>query len=136
LAAAIATMKFYKENNVTDFLFEQGKKLKEGVNKASKELGIEDKVSIIGPDCCSVYTTRDVEGNPSQPFRTLFIQEQLKRGLLMPSSIVSYSHSDEDISITVEKLYEAMVIYKKALEEGVTNYLEGRSISPVWRKYN
>lgn len=136
LAAAIATMKFYQENDVIGVLHEQGRKLKEGVNKASRELGIEDKVSIIGPDCCSVYTTRDNDGNPSQPFRTLFIQEQLKRGLLMPSSIVSYSHSDEDISETVEKLHDAMIIYKKALNEGIDKYLSGRPVAPVWRKYN
>ncbi len=136
LAVAIATINFYQENDVIGVLYEQGRKLKEGVNKASKDLGIEDKVSIIGPDCGSVYTTRDQEGNPSQPFRTLFIQEQMKRGLLMPSSIVSYSHSDIDIAVTVERLYDAMIVYKKALNEGVEKYLDGRPVAPVWRKYN
>jgi glutamate-1-semialdehyde 2,1-aminomutase len=136
LAAAIATMKFYQENDVIGFLNQQGKKLKEGVNKVSKELGIEDKISIIGPDCCSVYTTRDQQGNPSQPFRTLFIQEQMKRGLLMPSSIVSFSHTDKDIADTVERMSEAMMVYKKALQEGVERYLVGKPVAPVWRKYN
>ncbi|MBW8333210.1 MAG: glutamate-1-semialdehyde 2,1-aminomutase [Prolixibacteraceae bacterium] len=136
LAAAIATMKFYHENDVIGFLYQQGSKLKEGVNRASRELGIEDKVSIIGIDCCSVYTTRDNQGNPSQPFRTLFIQEQMKRGLLMPSSIVSFSHSDKDISDTVEKMHDAMIVYKKALDEGIDKYLIGRPVAPVWRKYN
>ncbi len=136
LAATIATIKYYQENDVIGVLYEQGRKLKEGVNKASRDLGIEDKVSIIGPDCCSVYTTRDQEGNPSQPFRTLFIQEQMKRGLLMPSSIVSYSHSDIDIAVTIERLTDAMIIYKKALDEGVEKYLDGRPVAPVWRKYN
>lgn len=136
LAAAIATINYYQENDVIGVLYEQGRKLKEGVNKASRDLGIEDKVSIIGPDCCSVYTTRDQEGNPSQPFRTLFIQEQMKRGLLMPSSIVSYSHADIDIAVTIDRLHDAMTVYKKALEEGVEKYLVGRPVAPVWRKYN
>ena len=99
-------------------------------------LGIEDKISIVGPNCCSVYTTRDQEGEPSQPFRTLLIQELLKRGILMPSSIVSYSHSDEDIADTVERMYDAMVVYKKALQEGIDKYLAGRPVAPVWRRYN
>ena len=107
-----------------------------GVNRASRELGLQDHVSIIGPDCCSVYTTRDQEGKPSQPFRTLFIQETMKRGLLMPSSIVSYAHSDEDIATTVERIAEALVVYKKALNEGIGKYLEGRPVKPVYRKYN
>lgn len=136
MAAAIATMEFYQKNDVIGVLNEQGRKLKEGVNNASKDVGIDNQVSIIGPDCCSVYTTRDQNGNPSQPFRTLFIQELMKRGLLMPSSIVSYSHSDNDIATTVERMHDAMVVYKKALNEGVEKYLVGRSIAPVWRKFN
>jgi glutamate-1-semialdehyde 2,1-aminomutase len=136
LAATIATIKFYRENDVIGFLNQQGKKLKEGVNMASKDLGIEDKISIIGPNCCSVYTTRDQEGNPSQPFRTLFLQEMMKRGLLMPSSIVSYSHSDKDIADTIDKMHDAMVVYKKALNEGINKFIEGRPVAPVWRKYN
>jgi len=136
LAAAIATIKFYKENHVVERLDEQGRKLKEGVNKASRELNILNHIRIIGPNCCSVYTTSDKEGKPSQPFRTLFIQECMKRGLLMPSSIVSYSHSDQDINETIEKMAEAMVIYKKALEEGVDNYLIGKPVAPVFRKFN
>jgi glutamate-1-semialdehyde 2,1-aminomutase len=136
LAATIATINFYRENDVIGFLNEQGMKLKNGLNRASRELGIEDKISIIGPNCCSVYTTRDQQGNPSQPFRTLFLQELMKRGLLMPSSIVSYSHSDKDINDTIERMNDAMIIYKKALEEGIDNYLDGRPVAPVWRKYN
>ncbi len=136
LAATIATIKFYQENDVIGWLNEQGRKLKEGVNQASRELGIEDKVSIIGPNCCSVYTTRDQDGNPSQPFRTLFIQELMKRGLMMPSSIVSWSHTDKDIADTVEKILQAMTVYKKALDEGIEKYLAGRPVAPVWRKYN
>ncbi|MFO7669639.1 MAG: glutamate-1-semialdehyde 2,1-aminomutase [Bacteroidales bacterium] len=136
LAAAIANIKFFKENKVIEQLDEQGRKLTEGVNQASKELGIYDHVRIIGPNCCSVYTTSDQDGKPSQPFRTLFIQECMKRGLLMPSSIVSYSHSDQDIRETIEKMAEAMVVYKKALDEGIDKYLVGRPVAPVFRKYN
>ena len=136
LAAAIANIKFYKENQVVERLDEQGRKLKEGVNKASTELGINSNIRIIGPNCCSVYTTSDQDGKPSQPFRTLFIQECMKRGLLMPSSIVSYSHSDKDIEETIEKMADAMVVYKKAMEEGIEKYLVGKPVAPVFRKYN
>jgi len=136
LAAALATMKFYKENPVIETLYEQGRKLAEGVNRVAGELGLREHVSIIGPDCCSVYTTRDQNKEPSQPFRTLFLQETMKRGLLMPSSIVSYAHSDKDIERTVESISEALVVYKKALEEGVENYLVGDPVKPVFRKYN
>ena len=136
MAAAIATIKFFKKNHAVERLYEQGTKLEVGIMKASRDLNLQDKVAIIGPPCASVYTSRDQDNQPSQPFRTLFMQETMKRGLLMPSTIISYSHSDADIAETVEKIHEALVVYKKALEEGIEKYLEGRSIQPVWRKYN
>lgn len=136
LAATIATIKFFEENNVIDKLGEQGKKLKNGINRASTDLKLENYVSVIGPDCCSVYTTRNQDKIPSQLFRTLFLQETMKRGLLMPSTVVSYTHSDKDISETVEKIHDALVIYKKALYEGVEKYLVGRPSKVVFRKYN
>lgn len=136
LAAALAAMRYYKENPVIETLYAQGRKLAEGVNKVSRELGLEKHVAIIGPDCCSVFTTRDQDHKPSQPFRTLFLQETMKRGLLMPSSIVSYSHSDRDIRQTVDKIQEVLVIYKKALDEGIDKYLVGEPVKPVYRKYN
>jgi len=136
LAAALATLKYYKGNPVIETLYAQGRKLAEGVNRASEELGLRDFVSVIGPDCCSVYTTRDQEKQPSQPFRTLFLQETMKRGLLMPSSIVSYAHSDRDIHETVDKIQDVLIIYKKALDVGIEKYLVGESVKPVYRKFN
>jgi glutamate-1-semialdehyde 2,1-aminomutase len=136
LAAALATMRFYKENPVIETLYGQGRKLADGVNRISEELGLRKQVSIIGPDCCSVFTSRDQDGQPSQPFRTLFLQETMKRGLLMPSSIVSYAHSDKDIEHTIERIGEALAVYKKALNEGIEKYLVGESVKPVFRKFN
>lgn len=136
LAAALATMKFYKENPVIETLYQRGRRLAAGVNRASAELGLGDYVSIIGPDCCSVYTTHDQDGKPSQPFRTLFLQETMKRGLLMPSSVVSFAHSESDIDRTVDGIAEALVVYKKAIDEGIEKYLVGNSVKPVFRKFN
>jgi glutamate-1-semialdehyde 2,1-aminomutase len=81
-----------------------------------------------------VYTTRDAQKNPSQPLRTLFLQESIKRGILAPSFVVSYSHSDADIDRTVEVIHEVLLVYRKALEEGVEKYLVGRPVKPVFRK--
>jgi glutamate-1-semialdehyde 2,1-aminomutase len=83
-----------------------------------------------------VFGTRDAEGKPSQPLRTLFIQELMKRGILAPSLVVSYSHTDEDIDRTITAIDESLGIYRKALEDGVEKYLIGRPVRPVFRKYN
>ena len=64
------------------------------------------------------------------------MQETIKRGLIMPSLVVSYSHSNEDIDRTVEAIGEALAVYRRALDEGVENYLIGRSVQPVFRQFN
>jgi glutamate-1-semialdehyde 2,1-aminomutase len=54
----------------------------------------------------------------------------------MPSLVVSYAHSEEDLERTVEAIGEALLVYRKALDEGPEKYLRGRSIAPVFRKKN
>ena len=107
-----------------------------GVNQAICHLGLEEYVQVIGRPCNLVYVTRDQSGQRSQPFRTLFLQETIKRGLLMPSLVVSYSHSAADIQQTIDAVSEALVVYRRALEEGIDKYLVGRPVAPVFRTYN
>jgi glutamate-1-semialdehyde 2,1-aminomutase len=83
-----------------------------------------------------VYYTRDQAQNPSQAYRALFMQETIKRGLLMPSLVLSYSHTDEDVDKTVNAIGEALFVYRQAIEEGVENYLVGRPVKPVFRQYS
>ena len=90
---------------------------------------------MIGRPCNLVFATRDREGNPSQAFRALFMQELIRRGVIAPSFVVSFSHDDPDIEKTAEAVFDAHVIYRKALDEGIENHLQGRAVKPVNRKY-
>ncbi len=135
LAAAIATMKYYRENNVVGYLHEIGSLLRAKIEKVIRELSLEEYFTIKGRSCALLYGTLDNEKKPSQLFRTLFLQETIKRGMLAPSLLVSYSHTDEVVQITSEIIYDALVVYRKALAEGVEKYLEGKPVKPVFRKY-
>jgi glutamate-1-semialdehyde 2,1-aminomutase len=136
LAAALETMKIYEKEPVIETLWRQGERLASQLQKSIDENHLTDYIPILGRPCCLVYGSRDNEKKPSQPFRTLLIQETMKRGILAPSLIVSYSHTDKDIDRTAEAFHEAFVIYRKALEEGIEKYLVGRPVQPVWRVYN
>ena len=136
LAAAGATMRVYSEQPVIETLWARGQRLAAAFQKSVSELKLEKQLGIFGRPCCLVFGTRDHEGQPSQPFRTLFLQESLKRGILASSLVVSYSHSEQDIDRTSEALHEVMVVYKKALEEGLDKYLLGRPVKPVMRSRN
>ena len=91
---------------------------------------------MMGRPCNLVFATFDQNHKWSQAFRTLFMQELIRRGVIAPSFVVSFSHTDSDIERTAEAVYEAHVVYRKALDEGVEKYLEGRPVKPVNRRFN
>ena len=135
LAAAIATMKFYKQNPVIERLYARGDRLRCGLKRVIAELKLEPHFDLVSRDCNLMFGTRDSEGKPSQAFRTLFMQELVIRGVIAPSFVVSYSHTEVDINRTIDAASEALAVYRKALEDGVEKYLKGRSVKPVFRRF-
>ena len=136
LAATLATMKIYKTEPVIEHLYRQGDRLTKGINQSVQEHHLEENFGVLGKPCNLLYFTRDQNGQPSQPLRTLFLQEIIRRGVIAPSLVVSYSHTDEDIDHTLDAINEALYVYRKALDEGYETYLVGSSIKPAVRKFN
>lgn len=136
LAAMMAVMKEYQEKNVIDYLKYQGGRLYNGVLKLIKEHDLKGYFGIKGHPSCLVFYTNNERQQPSQTFRTLFMQELVQRGIIAPNLVISYSHSDADIDQTLDIINEALSVYKKAIDEGIGNYLQGRSVAPVYRKWN
>lgn len=136
LAASLETIRVYRDEDVVGFLWKQGERLRSQVNRSIAENHLEGFFELIGRPCNLVFATCDQDRKRSQFFRALFMQELIRRGILAPSFVVSYSHSDADIDRTAEAVYEAHGIYRKALDEGVEKYLEGHPVKPVYRKFN
>jgi len=136
LAAAIATMREYRKEPVIDTLWQRGKRLADGLRAAATRAGVAEYVPILGQPCCLVFGSRDEQGQPSQPFRTLLMQEVLRRGVLATSLVVNFSHKEADIDQTVEAFAEAFDVYRRALNEGVAKYLTGRPVKPAIRAYS
>lgn len=136
LAAAIETMRTYIQEPVIETVWRQGERLRRGIDAAIASHGLQGHFEVIGKPCAQVFVCRDADGQPSQDYRTLFLQETIRRGLLMTSLIISYSHTDEDVDRTVEGIDASLEVYRRALEDGVDQYLTGRPSQTVYRKYN
>ena len=136
MAAALATIRVYREQDVVGHLWSQGTRLQSLVNQAIIEHQLEGAFELIGRPCNLVFVTRDGAGERSQEFRTLFLQELIRQGIIAPSFVVSLSHTDDDIERTAEAIYAALEMYRKALDNGVGEYLIGRPVKPVDRKFN
>ncbi len=125
LAAALATMRIYQSEPVIEHLYRQGERLTTGIRQVVARRGLGDHITLAGRPVNLLYGTLDSDKEPSQQFRTLFLQETIRRGVLMPSLVVSYSHSNEDIDQTIEAIDGALEVYARALEDGVDKFLVG-----------
>lgn len=136
LGAFVENMNVYQEMNVIEQIWKSGKQIVKGLNSIAKEYGIENYFGITGAACSPNYFAKNKQGNDSFEFRTLFAQEMLKEGIIMPYISICYEHKENEIQSTLEAARKALKVYSLALEDGVEKYLEGRPIKPVFRKYN
>ncbi len=133
LAASIATIGEIRKKGVIDYIWQQGKKLREGLYRIKGELKVD--VEIVGHPPRSGFVFRDALGNESLDIKSLFLQETHKRGVLFGGPVyLSLSHSDEDVERTLDVSYEAMSIVKKSVDEGsVDRFMEGQKMGAVYR---
>jgi glutamate-1-semialdehyde 2,1-aminomutase len=135
LAAAIATMRFYREHPVVETLAARGRELREAVESAARSHGLQGFVDVSSRDCNLIFATRDGERKPNQGMRTLFLQELLRHGVIAPSFVVSYSHTSADVARTANAVDAALAVYRRALDDGLSTALQGRSVKPVFRRF-
>jgi glutamate-1-semialdehyde 2,1-aminomutase len=136
LGAFIKTVEVYQKNNVTQQLWDYGKKLIDGANEIASRLEISEYFEFAGYACSPIYITKNQNKEVSLEFRTLFSQEMIKNRVLIPWVALSFAHQEKELEITLHAIYKSLEVYKKALKGNIQDYLVGKSIKPVFRKYN
>lgn len=136
LGAFVETVNFIKENDSILHLWKYGKSLITGMNEIAKDLGIEKYFKVGGFSCSPYYQTFNSENQPSLEFRTLFSQELIKNGVLMPWIALAYRHDEIVLERTLTAVNAALMKYAEALQFGLDKFLDGPSIKPVFRKFN
>ena len=136
LGAFIKTVEIIKRDNIIEHYWNYGKQLKQGMNQIANDLNINEYFYVEGYSCSPTYITKDKSGNVSMSFRTLFAQEMVKSKILMTYIAISYAHKEKELSMTLEAVTKALIVYKKALENGIEKYLTSEVIKPVFRQFN
>lgn len=135
LAAFRAVVAAYRTGDPIGRMESAGRLLAQGVTEAVAEQGLSDHIQVVGRPSCLVFATRGPDGEPSQAYRTLFLQEILRRGVLGQSFITSAAHGAADVELTVAAVRDALPIYRRAVEQGsVDGLLEGRPVAPALRR--
>jgi len=136
ITAAIATIRELKEKNVIVYLWEQGRKIRDGYNVLAREYGLEKYSQCIGLPPRTVVTFKNKKGEDDWLLKSLFQQECIKRGILFTGAQnICFSHSSADIEYTLCVYHTVMEIVADALSKGeVKKRLEGEPVEPVFRK--
>jgi glutamate-1-semialdehyde 2,1-aminomutase len=136
LAAFCAVVDAYRREDPIGRMESSGRRLATGVNDVARDLGMEEFFRALGRPSCLIFSTRDADHKPSQAFRTLFLQEILRRGVLGQSFVVSAAHTNSDIEETIDVVRQALVVYSRAIEAGtVEGLLAGGSVAPAIRRF-
>ena len=136
IAAALATIKELKDKKVIPYLWEQGRKLKDGYNVLAKEYGLEKYTRCIGLPPRTIIIFKNEKGEEDLLLKSLFQQECIKRRILFTGAHnICFSHSNKDIDYTLRGYKTVLEIVKDAIKKNkVSKFLKGGPLKPVFRK--
>ena len=136
LAACRAVIKAYREQPVVEAMWRTGAALIAGLNEAACETGIDAAFVAYGYPCSPYFACKNASGEPSAAFRTLLLQEMVRRGVLINYIAPSFAHGPAEIEATIEAARHSFAVYARALEDGVERFVEGPLVKPVFRERN
>jgi glutamate-1-semialdehyde aminotransferase len=136
IAAALATIGEFEKNNVIEHNHAIGKYLNQLCQQVISANELDDFIELAPCDWMPVFVFKNEKKEASAGYRTLALQEMIKKGVLFQGAFVpSFSHSKEDVEYFAEAFNATASIYKRSLEDGFEKFLIGEPAKPVFRKY-
>ena len=136
LAAALATVAEIRERQVVEHIWRVGAELQAGLEQAAAAAGVSAVVRCHGYPCSPILSF-DAGGDPlrSAGLRTLFLQETVAEGLLIPYIAPSLSHGAHEVERTVEVAARAFAQVREVLDGApLAGRLRGPLVQPVFRR--
>lgn len=136
LAAMNATIKSFVNNNMIESNWQRGASLKLKLEEIIVKHELQCALKWVGYPCLLALICQDSEGNTSNSFRTLMMQEMISRGVLFQGVFyTTWSHQQQEIDYFIMAFDASCAVYKKAIRQGNTDQLlVGRPVSAVFRK--
>jgi len=136
LAAMIATIEAFKQNNMIESNWARGEALKQRLQQIVRKHGLESTLQLLGYPCLFVLVCRNSAGAPDDAYRTLMMQEMIARGVLFQGMFYpTWSHQQPEMDHLVMAFDESCAAYRKAIDAGTTDgLLIGKPAKAVFRK--
>ncbi|WP_345980666.1 glutamate-1-semialdehyde 2,1-aminomutase [Sulfurimonas sp. HSL3-2] len=136
-AATLATFKASKKYNVSNHVWNLGRKLKSDFNTLVNNEKVADYFKIIGFDANPQILCTKRTGEFWPELHTFFHDIVINEGVFIPWITITLSHTDEHLHITMDAIRKAIKTLKPIIENNeVEKLLVGDPVKPVFRKYN
>jgi glutamate-1-semialdehyde aminotransferase/spore coat polysaccharide biosynthesis protein SpsF (cytidylyltransferase family) len=135
MAASLKVLDILEQTDALANMREYGSRIQDGLNTMVKEAGLQDRLVCDGRPSWSRVNFLDGEGEHDFLFYSLFLQETVKRGILMLSTHnMSAAHGVESTEKTLEVYAEVVKTLADWLsDEDPSLHLEGKVVQPVFR---
>lgn len=135
MAAALATIKEFEEKDVIGHQKTIASRLIELCNYLITKHELNSVIQLIPCNWMPAFVFKNAKHEVCQGYRTLFMQEMIKRGVLFQGFFVPcFSHSEDDVYYFAKAFDESLEVYKQALADGYERYLVGSPAKAVFRK--
>lgn len=135
MAGTIATINEMNQKNTQSQCWSIGKKFQDGWNLIAKNYNLE--IKLIGYPVRLALKCFDSEYKESLLLKAITLQEMVKRGIFMSPgpTFISYSHSIDDIDLTLTKFEEVCKLIDSYSESNYEKLLEGNLPKTIY-SYN
>ena len=135
MAGTIATINEMNEKNTQSQCWMIGKQFQDGWNLIAKNYNLN--IKLIGYPVRLALKCFDSEHKESLLLKAITLQEMVKRGIFMSPgpTFISYSHSIDDIDLTLTKFEEVCKLISNSNENNYKTLLEGNLPKTIY-SYN
>ena len=137
LAAASASIDFYKKKDVIKDLWKKGEYIEYNFEKIIQKYNLSSNVSLAGYSVRLMINTHGADGIQDPKLASLYQQEMFRNGILCFSGVLmlSYALTDEDLASLVDAFDKTCKVIKSAVDGSysIESYLECSPGSPVFK---
>jgi glutamate-1-semialdehyde aminotransferase len=135
IAAALATLSLMEQHDGYRYLWHQGQRLQDGLQKLISQHGLEQHIKCRGLPHHTVVDFSGADQAETLLKKSLFQQECLKRGVLfLGIHFTSLSHTDAVIDETLRAYDESLCVFADVAAAGsYQSRLVGDPVKPVFR---
>jgi glutamate-1-semialdehyde 2,1-aminomutase/spore coat polysaccharide biosynthesis protein SpsF len=135
MAAALKVLQILQDTDALARIAEYGSRVQDGLNTMAREAGLGHLLQCVGRPSWSLVNFLDEEGEWSYLLYSLFLQEAVKRGILMVGSHdMTAAHGAETSERTLVVYAEVVKTIAGWLDDrDPARFLEGEMVQPVFR---